>query len=466
MVVNLSKDKGKFSGGSNVTYLGAYTESVIEGGEGKTTFAGYFNKMESVITKGRGIYSGVFEETTLAGSEASDTYSGYFSNVTIDAGKGHNNFNGLFLGGSSVTGGDDGNAFNGRFIDSTLKSGAGDDKVGRHVNLAGQSRVVAESGEEYTGLAADIINSLVDTGEGNDTVTAVTWKSDVQLNDGDNKISGIFTESSVKAGAGNDLLAVMYSNASSFDLGDGADSAVIGTAAGSSIRTGEGSASIIMGNNKNKNRSVEGGSLMGADAALASTSFQTYGQRLNGITGMEYGELSGNNISAETGENLIRVYTGEGTETIRTGSRNTNETDTEGSENAVAVEDPQEIPEASAESAKELASQAAAMDTARKELSIIENVTGTVLQAQQQTKDSSGKTKKMRNALERYARQSGPGATFGSTGVFVTTGVGETLTVNTFDRSYSEGRPEPNGIHRTTRRATGLGEFRWDASWT
>ena len=70
---------------------------------------------------------------------------------------------------------------------------------------------------------------------------------------------------------GSNKVAVMYSRASSFNLGDGNNSIAMGSAVSSSVTVGEGENDITMG----VNRGMPAKSGFGADHLLSSTTWQT-----------------------------------------------------------------------------------------------------------------------------------------------------------------------------------------------
>ena len=447
-VINLSDKAGKFSGGNSVIYLGAYTGGEIISGSGMTNFAGYFENAAITASGGRGVFSGVFENTAIEAGSGSDSFSGYFSGATVSAGDGRNYFGGMFLNGSSVSGGENEDIFHGRLIDSLLDAGEGANIIGDYVNLNAKKRVVTREGKEYQGIESDFIGSEIKAGSGNDTFRGVTWGGSIDLGDGDNASSGIFSEATVRGGKGNDTLTALYSNLSSFDAGDGNDTVKLATAFSSTVRTGEGTTSVTLGRNLGepggKNEKDFGG-----DDTTGST-WQTGQELLSRVAPKTFGELGGNSVDASVGDNLVTVNDGYNARSVHAADRDASGEDEK--KNAKDTDDA---------AAKDGTALGQAMQAAEDELSL---VNGTAVSREAALEEETApERKKRRTAAERYARQIGEsGVEHGSTGATIKTGAGDDIAIKTYDSMNDRDQRQEGMFLRVTRRNTGFGYYMWE----
>ncbi|MDL2307328.1 hypothetical protein LJC48_04800 [Desulfovibrio sp. OttesenSCG-928-C06] len=348
MVINLG-GSGKFTGGSNVTYLGAYSnKSVIEGGTGINTYGGYFGGAQIISDQNSAdTFSGVFEGTKIDGGQSGNTFSGYFRllnddsvkgkavETIINGGNGKNTFNGLFLKGTAVNGGANDDRFNGRFIDSNVNGGAGDDTFGSGV-LQDLYKKLANNtdGNVITTISSDFIGTHIDAGEGNDSFNAAAYSSSINMGDGNDNVQGIFTSSQINTGNGSNSVSAIYAHTSMFTTGDGMNRIDLATAISSSIITGGGNNEITLGRPAESNPTQgENTGTPGADQMLAGATFQTQSEHISDPSARSlatrYGELRGNSIDASKGQNNINVQNGENAHSVVTGSKSKDEFITE-----------------------------------------------------------------------------------------------------------------------------------------
>lgn len=335
VVLNLSDKKGTFSGGDGVTYLGSYgKEAVINSGKGINTYAGFFDGAEIIDEEGIGNYTGVFENLSLSGNNLGNSFSGYFSNVQIVGGDGKNTFSGMFIAGSTVQGGADDDRFNGRYVDSSLNGGKGNDIFGQGIDL-NENAVLNADGKVYDvsyeadnrvygGVMSDFVDSDVISGEGNNTVDAMVWGGKIELGSGNDEVRGAFIHASIDVGGGDDNIASLYSESSFFNTGSGNNKVTLATARHNSLTTGAGNNSINMGVNPGT-KGTHAGEELGGDNALAKTTFSSkeeikYYRDGTMRIGMRYGELEGNQLNAEMGQNDIQVNNGTGAQSLLIGN--------------------------------------------------------------------------------------------------------------------------------------------------
>ena len=240
VVYNLCSSSGTYSGGDNVTYLGAYEGGTFTETTGKVTFGGYFNGASFSKLTGISEFSGVFEAAAVDLADGKGSFSGYFSASAITGSADHGNtMDGIFLDACTIQGGDGDDTFNGRFINSTIDGGEGDNSFGdMGMNL--MRTLTAE---------ADFINSSVSSGAGRDNLRGVVWGGSFDLGDGDDSVDGVFSQTTISGGSGNDRLKADYANAASFDTGRGDDVVDLTTAVNNTVTTGEGSNRVGMGRN-------------------------------------------------------------------------------------------------------------------------------------------------------------------------------------------------------------------------
>ncbi|MDR1124636.1 MAG: hypothetical protein LBM64_01030 [Deltaproteobacteria bacterium] len=315
-VYNFSDSGGEFSGGNNVTYLGAYTQSVFKEGAGKSVYAGYFQKSKfSGNDNSLGRFSGVFENSEIEAGANDDIFSGYFSASKINGGNGENAFSGLFINQSAVSGGDDNDAFNGRFIASDLFGGKGDDAFGKHIDLNNLSYILPENDSAYYGLAPDFIKANLEAGEGDDKFEGVAWESRIHMGDGHDRAMGLFTASTLDGGEGDNNLSAMYSMASLFKAGGGNDVISLASSVASLINPGEGEDQVSLGRNQGK--AGDGG--LGGDHLMPVTRWLTPEEARHDERGLAFGELRANLVDASRGKNRVTIHNGEGTNKVETG---------------------------------------------------------------------------------------------------------------------------------------------------
>lgn len=318
-VLNLSDAKGTFSGGDDVRYLGAYGQgSHIKGGRGRTSYAGYFNGARLDQAEGAGDFSGVFENQAIELIGAANNFSGYFRSCTVNGGKNNDAFSGLFLAGTTLNGGHGDDKFSGRFIDSVLDGGDGNDSFGRGVELSNQAVLLTDAGGSYGGLASDFVETIISGGNGDDRFNSAMWKGSLDLGGGNNQSRGVFTQAGIQAGSGNDRLTALYADFSTFESGDGDDSIELATARTCAVSTGDGDNSVILGRNTGT-RESDSGQPLGGDPVMGTTTFSTPEEYSAGWAGIRFGELSGNIVHAEQGENAITMRDGSGEQRVITG---------------------------------------------------------------------------------------------------------------------------------------------------
>ena len=326
-VLNFSALAGNFSGGSDVTYLGSYTESTFTYDKGASVdFAGLFTNSIFDVTGGNASFSGVFEGSTINADGPDTSYSGIFHSTLINAGNSDNLFTGLFLENTSITAGEGKDKFTGRFIDSDIDAGDGDNVFGGNFTLS----TFGQNTNDFT-------NTTIKAGTGNDTFFSAATESNIDLGDGDNTVKGVFMDSSVKTGAGRDTISAMYGNSSVFNAGAGDDQLAVGTGFTNQIIAGAGKNNVTLGYNT-KGYGDESYRLYGVDSSLTDSRWQTLDERESKIDPKAFGEIRGNSISASEGENSITINSGQATHTIRTGVNKTEEEAIEDSPENALVE--------------------------------------------------------------------------------------------------------------------------------
>ena len=294
VVYNLCSSSGTYSGGDNVTYLGAYDGGTFTETTGKVTFGGYFNGASFSKLTGISEFSGVFEAAAVDLADGKGSFSGYFSASAITGSADHGNtMDGIFLDACTIQGGDGDDTFNGRFINSTIDGGEGDNSFGdMGMNL--MRTLTAE---------ADFINSSVSSGAGRDNLRGVVWGGSFDLGDGDDSVDGVFSQTTISGGNGNDRLKADYANAASFDTGRGDDVVDLTTAVNNTVTTGEGSNRVSMGRN---------------DVSGQAKTWQTAEEHALRTWGTQTGELARNTVVAHEGENAVTINNGQSTRRLAT----------------------------------------------------------------------------------------------------------------------------------------------------
>lgn len=294
VVYNLCSSSGTYSGGDNVTYLGAYEGGTFTETTGKVTFGGYFNGASFSKLTGISEFSGVFEAAAVDLADGKGSFSGYFSASAITGSADHGNtMDGIFLDACTIQGGDGDDTFNGRFINSTIDGGEGDNSFGdMGMNL--MRTLTAE---------ADFINSSVSSGAGRDNLRGVVWGGSFDLGDGDDSVDGVFSQTTISGGSGNDRLKADYANAASFDTGRGDDVVDLTTAVNNTVTTGEGSNRVSMGRN---------------DVSGQTKTWQTAEEHALRTRPTQTGELARNTVVAHEGENAVTIDNGLSTRRLAT----------------------------------------------------------------------------------------------------------------------------------------------------
>lgn len=294
VVYNLCSSSGTYSGGDNVTYLGAYEGGTFTETTGKVTFGGYFNGASFSKLTGISEFSGVFEAAAVDLADGKGSFSGYFSASAITGSADHGNtMDGIFLDACTIQGGDGDDTFNGRFINSTIDGGEGDNSFGdMGMNL--MRTLTAE---------ADFINSSVSSGAGRDNLRGVVWGGSFDLGDGDDSVDGVFSQTTISGGSGNDRLKADYANAASFDTGRGDDVVDLTTAVNNTVTTGEGSNRVSMGRN---------------DVSGQAKTWQTAEEHALRTRPTQTGELARNTVVAHEGENAVTINNGLSTRRLAT----------------------------------------------------------------------------------------------------------------------------------------------------
>lgn len=294
VVYNLCSSSGTYSGGDNVTYLGAYEGGTFTETTGKVTFGGYFNGASFSKLTGISEFSGVFEAAAVDLADGKGSFSGYFSASAITGSADHGNtMDGIFLDACTIQGGDGDDTFNGRFINSAIDGGEGDNSFGdMGMNL--MRTLTAE---------ADFINSSVSSGAGRDNLRGVVWGGSFDLGDGDDSVDGVFSQTTISGGSGNDRLKADYANAASFDTGRGDDVVDLTTAVNNTVTTGEGSNRVSMGRN---------------DVSGQAKTWQTAEEHALRTRPTQTGELARNTVVAHEGENAVTINNGLSTRRLAT----------------------------------------------------------------------------------------------------------------------------------------------------
>lgn len=295
VVYNLCSSSGTYSGGDNVTYLGAYEGGTFTDTTGRVTFGGYFNGASFAGLTGLSSFSGVFEEVDVNLEDGKGSFSGYFSASAITGSAGHGNtMSGMFLNACTVLGGDGDDTFNGRFINSAIDGGEGDNAFG-DPGMSLMRDLVAE---------ADFVNSDVTSGAGRDNLRAVVWGGSFDLGGGDDSADGVFSQTTILGGDGKDTLKAEYANGASFDTGDGEGDVVdIVTGVNNTVTTGEGSNRVSMGRN---------------DVSGQAKTWQTAEEHALRTRPTQTGELARNTVVAHEGENAVTINNGLSTRRLTT----------------------------------------------------------------------------------------------------------------------------------------------------
>ena len=261
---------------------------------GKVTFGGYFNGASFSKLTGISEFSGVFEAAAVDLADGKGSFSGYFSASAITGSADHGNtMDGIFLDACTIQGGDGDDTFNGRFINSTIDGGEGDNSFGdMGMNL--MRTLTAE---------ADFISSSVSSGAGRDNLRGVVWGGSFDLGDGDDSVDGVFSQTTISGGSGNDRLKADYANAASFDTGRGDDVVDLTTAVDNTVTTGEGSNRVSMGRN---------------DVSGQAKTWQTAEEHALRTRPTQTGELARITVVAHEGENAVTINNGQSTRRLAT----------------------------------------------------------------------------------------------------------------------------------------------------
>ena len=319
VVYNLCASSGTYSGGDNVTYLGAYEGGTFTDTTGRVTFGGYFNGASFAGLTGLSSFSGVFEEVDVNLEDGKGSFSGYFSASAITGSAGHGNtMSGMFLNACTVLGGASDDTFNGRFINSAIDGGEGDNAFG-DPGMSLMRDLVAE---------ADFVNSDVTSGAGRDNLRAVVWGGSFDLGGGDDSADGVFSQTTILGGDGKDTLKAEYANGASFDTGDGEGDVVdIVTGVNNTVSAGEGDNTISMGRN---------------GVSDQAKTWQTSVEHALRTRPTQTGEIARNTIMATSGETSIVINNGETSRRVATS--NGLESSSPG-ESADAAPDTEDTPE-------------------------------------------------------------------------------------------------------------------------
>ena len=294
VVYNLCASSGTYSGGDNVTYLGAYEGGTFTDTTGRVTFGGYFNGASFAGLTGLSSFSGVFEEVDVNLEDGKGSFSGYFSASAITGSAGHGNtMSGMFLNACTVLGGASDDTFNGRFINSAIDGGEGDNAFG-DPGMSLMRDLVAE---------ADFVNSDVTSGAGRDNLRAEVWGGSFDLGGGDDSADGVFSQTTILGGDGKDTLKAEYANGASFDTGRGDDVVDLTTAVNNTVTTGEGSNRVSMGRN---------------DVSGQAKTWQTAEEHALRTRPTQTGELARNTVVAHEGENAVTIDNGLSTRRLAT----------------------------------------------------------------------------------------------------------------------------------------------------
>ncbi len=226
---------------------GKFSASVVSLGSGPATYTN---------SGGKTVYTGVFNESTITDTGEEASFFGLFEKFTITvAGKG--NFDGAY-NESYVKGGRSGNIFHGSYAASEVRGDAGKDVFSG--NFIRQSKLFGLDGDDtFNGIYA---NSTLDAGAGNDSigqqatlvkndakkrydVSATIMNSVIIGGEGDDTLTGVVTNSQADLGEGSDTTRGIYLD-SIVDTGNGADTVTAYYSRNGKFITGDGDDSVSL----------------------------------------------------------------------------------------------------------------------------------------------------------------------------------------------------------------------------
>ena len=226
---------------------GKFSASVVSLGSGPATYTS---------SGGKTVYTGVFNESTITDTGEEASFFGLFDKATITvAGKG--NFDGAY-NESYVKGGRNGNIFHGSYAASEVRGDAGKDVFSG--NFIRQSTLYGLDGDDtFNGIYA---NSTLDAGAGNDSigqqatlvkndakkrydVSATIMNSVIIGGEGDDTLTGVVTNSQADLGEGSDTTRGIYLD-SIVDTGNGADTVTAYYSRNGKFITGNGDDSVSL----------------------------------------------------------------------------------------------------------------------------------------------------------------------------------------------------------------------------
>lgn len=251
---------------------GKFSASVVSLGSGPATYTS---------SGGKTVYTGVFNASTITDTGEEASFFGLFDRATITvAGKG--NFDGAY-NESFIKGGRSGNVFHGSYAASEVRGDAGKDVFSG--TFIRQSKLFGLDGDDtFNGIYAQ---TVLDAGAGNDSIGQ---EATLVKNDKDKRydVSPTIMDSIIIGGAGDDTLTGVFRNSQS-DLGAGSDLAR-GIYLDSTVDTGEGSDTVTAYYSRN-GKFVTGGGDDSVSLATAVASNVDAGTGKNSVTfGVPEGE--------------------------------------------------------------------------------------------------------------------------------------------------------------------------------
>ena len=226
---------------------GKFSASVVSLGSGPATYTS---------SGGKTVYTGIFNESTITDTGEEASFFGLFDKSTISV-TGKGNFDGAY-NESYVKGGRNGNIFHGSYAASEVRGDAGKDVFSG--NFIRQSTLYGLDGNDtFNGIYA---NSTLDAGAGNDSIgkeatlvknldkkrydVSATIKDSVIIGgEGDDTLTGVVINSQAELGEGSDTTRGIYRD-SIVDTGNGADTVTAYYAHNGKFITGDGDDSVSL----------------------------------------------------------------------------------------------------------------------------------------------------------------------------------------------------------------------------
>ena len=295
-VVSLGSGPATYtSSGGKTVYTGVFNESTITDTGEEASFFGLFDKSTITVT-GKGSFDGAFNESYVKGGRNGNIFHGNYAGSEVRGDSGKDVFSGNFIRQSKLFGLDGDDTFDGIYANSTLDAGAGNDSIGQ------QATLVKNDVKKRYDVSATIMDSVVIGGEGDDTLTGVLNKAQVELGEGSDTTYGIYRDSVVDTGNGADTVTAYYAHNGKFSTGSGDDSVSLATSVTTDVDAGTGENKVTFG-------APEGESMLMGVASGGSISLKGMRFIEDGVesTSTAFGVVEGNHVTADELDGSVTV---------------------------------------------------------------------------------------------------------------------------------------------------------------